>query len=81
VTKDFDPLPGFMPRPQYMRVVHNKSDFTGRRWQAKGTLVVKYFGKSPFVDTEATAARARGENRPRRRQPAALTGRRSEAIR
>jgi hypothetical protein len=66
VAEDSNPLPGFMPRPQYMRVVHNKTDFTGRRWQAKGQLVVEYFGKTPFVDTVATAARARGEDRPRR---------------
>jgi hypothetical protein len=42
MAEDSNPLPGFMPRPQYMRVVHNKTDFTGRRWQAKGQLVVEY---------------------------------------
>ena len=66
-----DLLPGFMPRDQYMRVVHGKSDFTGRRWQEQGDLVVRYFGRTPFVDTVATAARMRGEDRPRRQRKAA----------
>jgi hypothetical protein len=63
-----DPLGGFMPRPDYMREAHHKSDYTDRRWQSKGILVVKYFGKTPFVDIAATAARARGEDRPCRRR-------------
>ena len=72
MAEDPNPLPGFMPRPQYMREVHGKSDFTGRRWQAKGELVVEYFGRTPFVNTSATAARKRGEDRLcRRRKPAA----------
>jgi hypothetical protein len=62
-----DLLPGFMPRPDYMARVHNKSDWTGRRWQAQGRLVVKYFGRTPWVDIAATAARERGEDQPRRR--------------
>jgi hypothetical protein len=65
---DEEALPGFMPRPEYMRRVHGKSDYTGRRWQAAGTLVVRYFGRTPFVDTAATAARARGEDRPARKR-------------
>jgi hypothetical protein len=73
MTDTIDPLDGFMPRPDYMRKVHDKSDYTGRRWQANGTLIVRYFGKTPFVDIAATAARARGEDRVcrRRRKPAA----------
>jgi hypothetical protein len=61
-------LPDFVPRPEYMRRVHDKSDFTGRRWQRAGKLVVKYFGRTPWVDTVATAARARGEDQPPRRR-------------
>ena len=63
-----EPLPGFMSRAEYMKQVHNKSDFTGRRWQARGELVVRYFGRTPFVDTEATIRRLRGEDQPRRRR-------------
>jgi hypothetical protein len=62
-----NPLPDHMPRAEYMRVVHGKSDYTGRRWQAKGEIVVDYFGRTPHVNIPATAARKRGEDRPRRR--------------
>jgi hypothetical protein len=62
------PLPGFMPRHEYMRRL-GKTDFTGRRWQEKGEIVVRYFGKDPYVDLEATAARVRGQDRPRRARP------------
>jgi hypothetical protein len=51
-----------------MKVVHNKSDFTGKRWQDQGTLVIQYIGKTPYVDCQATAARLRGEDQPRRRR-------------
>jgi hypothetical protein len=61
-----EPAPGFVRRDEYMRTAHNKSDYTGRRWQARGELVVRYFGRTPFVDVPATAARKRGEDRPRR---------------
>jgi hypothetical protein len=61
-------LPGFVPRPDYMQRVHGKSDFTGRRWQRLGLLVVKYIGRSPFVDVEATTKRLKGEERPQRRR-------------
>jgi hypothetical protein len=61
-----NPLPGYMPRPRYMKEVHGKSDFTGRRWQQQGLLVIKYFGRTPFVDLVATVARMRGEDRPQR---------------
>jgi hypothetical protein len=65
------PLPGFVLRRKYMRRL-NKSDHTGKRWQDKGDLVVRYFGKDPYVDLEATARRARGEDNVRRpgRKPA-----------
>jgi hypothetical protein len=60
-----DPLPGFVLRRVYM-ARFGKTDFTGRRWQERGEIVVKYFGKDPYVDLVATAARKRGEDRPRR---------------
>jgi hypothetical protein len=66
MTNAADMLPGFVRRDEYMRVVHGKTDFTGQRWQDKGLLVVRYFGRTPYVDTVATAARARGEDKPRR---------------
>ena len=59
-------LHGFMRRDVYMRQVHGKSDYTGKRWQDRGELVVEYFGRTPMVDTIRTAARKRGEDRPRR---------------
>jgi hypothetical protein len=60
-----EPLPGFVLRSEYM-ARFGKTDFTGRRWQQKGEIVVRYFGNEPYVDLEATAARKRGEDRPRR---------------
>ena len=61
-------LPGFVPRAEYMKRVHGKSDWTGRRWQDAGRLVVTYFGRTPFVDVVATIARTKGEDRPKRRR-------------
>jgi hypothetical protein len=67
MTDTLEPLPGFIRRDEYM-ARFGKSDFTGRRWQQKGEIVVVYFGKEPFVDLEATARRMRGEDKPRRRR-------------
>jgi hypothetical protein len=61
-------LPGLMRRAEYMRVVHNKTDFTGKRWQRQGLLVVRYIGKAPYVDLEATTRRMRGEDQLKRRR-------------
>ena len=61
-------LPGFEPRRQFMKQRFRKCDRTGKRWQDEGLLVVRYFGKEPYVDVEKTFARMRGEDtRPRRR--------------
>jgi hypothetical protein len=49
----------------------NRTDFTAKRWQDQGKIVVTYFGQIPFVDLEATAARARGEDKKSRRGRAA----------
>ena len=63
---DAELLPGFERRDIYMARAHGKSDFTGRRWQAAGKIVVRYFGRTPMVDIAATLARMRGDDRPRR---------------
>ena len=60
-----DPLPGYPPRKEWARC-KGVSDFTARRWQRAGKIVVKYLGREPLVDIEATMARMRGEDRPRR---------------
>ncbi len=62
-------LPGFPHRDDFMRA-HNKSPLTGRRWQAEGRIVVRYLGREPLVDLEATAARLRAEGRGRSCDPA-----------
>jgi hypothetical protein len=63
VSESNESLPGFMERAAYMREKHGKSDFTGKRWQDRGLLVVRYFGRTPHVDLIATAERARREER------------------
>ena len=61
------PHGGFMRRDDYMRQVHKRVDYTGKRWQKAGLLVVRYVGKTPYVDITATEAHWR-----RRGPPAAL---------
>jgi hypothetical protein len=62
-----DPLPGFELRSKWAARL-GKSDATAKRWQDRGKVVVKYFGRDPYVDIEATAARARGDDKPKRRR-------------
>jgi hypothetical protein len=62
VTDEANPLPGFMRRDLWAAKM-NRTDFTAKRWQDKGKIVVAYFGHIPFVDLEATAARARGKDK------------------
>jgi hypothetical protein len=69
MTDQTCPLPGFKHRDLFMQEM-DRRPATGRRWQGKGLIVVRYFGKEPYVDLDATAARARGEDRPKRRQRA-----------
>jgi hypothetical protein len=62
-----DPLPGFELRSKWAERI-GKCDATAKRWQDRGTLVVEYFGRDPYVDIEATAARMRGDDKPQRRR-------------
>jgi hypothetical protein len=61
-------LPGFMLRKQWARQALNKCDRSAKRLQDKGLIVVRYFGKDPYVDIPATAARMRGEDGRRGRK-------------
>jgi hypothetical protein len=63
-------LPGFLPRREYAKKI-GRCDRTAKRQQDRGEIIVRYFGNLPCVDLEATAARARGEDRPKRRGKAA----------
>ena len=67
-VKTITPLEGFEPRDPWVRVNFDKGSRTAKRWQDTGVLVVRYFGRDPYVDVEATARRARGE-KPARRKP------------
>jgi hypothetical protein len=66
---DSDPLPGYELRSKWAAQL-GKCDTTAYRWQRAGRIVVKYFGKDPYVDIEATAARNRGGDGPKRRRAA-----------
>jgi hypothetical protein len=65
-----NPLPGLVPRRKWAAGV-GKCDRTAKRLQDAGKIVVRYVGKDPYVDLEATARRIRGEDRPRRGHRAA----------
>jgi hypothetical protein len=43
-----DPIPGFVPRSKWAAQL-GKSDYTVKRWQDAGKIVVRYFGKDPYV--------------------------------
>jgi hypothetical protein len=60
-----NPLPGLMPRAAWAASI-GKCDRTAKRLQDAGRVVVRYIGKEPFVDIEATAARIKGEDGTRR---------------
>ena len=64
-----DPLPGFELRSKWAARL-GKSDWTAKRWQDAGKIVVRYIGRDPYVDIEATAARNRGDDKPKRRRAA-----------
>jgi hypothetical protein len=64
-----DPLPGYELRSKWAAKL-GKCDTTAYRWQRAGRIVVRYFGKDPYVDIEATAARARGDDKPKRQRAA-----------
>jgi hypothetical protein len=66
-VKEASPLPGFERRDLWAAKM-DRSDASAKRWQDRGRIVVRYLGNIPFVDLEATAARVRGEDRPRRRR-------------
>jgi hypothetical protein len=57
-------LPGFLRRALWAAQM-GKSDFTAKRWQDAGKIVVVYMGKDPYVDLEKTAARLRGDDKRR----------------
>jgi hypothetical protein len=61
-------LPGFAPRDEWVAEVFGKCARTAKRWEDQGLIVVRRFGRQPFVDLEATARRARGEDRPPRKR-------------
>jgi hypothetical protein len=61
-----NPLPGFMLRRDWA-AARGRCDRTAKRAQDRGEIVVRYFGKDPYVDIEATIARSRGEDRKRGR--------------
>jgi hypothetical protein len=62
-----EPLPGLVPRAVWAANLDPpRSDYTARRWMREGKIVVRYLGNLPFVDTAATAARMRGEDKPKR---------------
>jgi hypothetical protein len=60
-----NPLPGLMSRQEWAAAI-GKCDRTAYRMQTRGEIVVRYVGKDPYVDLEATAARMRGEDSKRR---------------
>jgi hypothetical protein len=65
-------LPGLVPRKTFGASLNPpRSEFTVRRWEREGRIVVRRIGRVAFVDLDATAARMRGEDqlRPRRRLP------------
>jgi hypothetical protein len=64
---DEDLLPGFVERDEWARRA-KRHPGTVKRWEDKGLIVVRYVGRLAFVDTAATAARMRGEDRPSRRK-------------
>ena len=59
-------IPGFELRSKWAERL-GKCDTTAKRWQDAGKIVVRYIGRDPYVDLEATAARIRGETATRRR--------------
>lgn len=62
-------IPGFELRSKWAERL-GKCDTTAKRWQDAGKIVVRYIGRDPFVDIEATAARIRGEGGSKRRREA-----------
>jgi hypothetical protein len=68
VSQAANPLPGFELRSKWAAKL-GKCDRTAKRWLDAGHIVVRYIGKEPYVDLEATAARMRGEDGRRRRKP------------
>ena len=67
------PTPGLVPRVRWGQELDPPAhDKTVYKWQREGKIVVVYpFGRTPYVDVEATAERARGLDRPRRGKPRA----------
>ena len=65
-TTEIDALPGLVLRRKWAAQL-GKCDRTAKRWQDKGLIVVRYFGKDPYVDVPATADRARGLDKRRRK--------------
>jgi hypothetical protein len=64
-------IPGFMLRRDWAaQLKPPKTDWTAKRWQDAGKIVVRYIGKDPYVDIEATIARMRGDDKPKRRRAA-----------
>jgi hypothetical protein len=63
-----DALPGLMPRSKWAQEALGKSDRTAKRLQDAGRIVVRYIGKDPYVDIEATSRRLRGEDGRRGRK-------------
>jgi hypothetical protein len=57
-------LPGLMLRRAWAEQI-GKCDRTAKRLQDAGKIIVRYVGKDPYVDLEATAARIRGEGKRR----------------
>jgi hypothetical protein len=58
-------LPGLVLRSEWAAQL-GYCDKTAKRWQDAGKIVVRYLGRQAFVDIEATAARVRGADTPRR---------------
>jgi hypothetical protein len=52
------PLPGLVRRDVWM-AERGHCDRTGKRWQDRGFLVVRYLGRKPYVDETATLERLR----------------------
>jgi hypothetical protein len=62
-------LPGFLPRKQFAKQLGVCERTIKRRVDA-GQVVERPFGKERLVDIEATAARMRGDDKPKRRRAA-----------
>jgi hypothetical protein len=55
---EIDILPGLMPRETFRRRV-KRSEYTLRRWEAQGKLVIIELGNLRLVDVPATLKRLR----------------------